>query len=189
MHSLETDFSSLLPNYSKSHGDTVSVNKSENLSTFSSVSSVTILQEGDGISLDNSSLPGDPFPQGLPPISLNISLSSSSSSSTLESPPSSPIPCHRSMSPSLPQELPSKESTEPQPLQIIESPEAGHGGAIVIDTKGNRSTNKSISPLIKHSSESNLSRLDDDFMNDEEQKYVLLQSVLPADQVFFCAFR
>ena len=145
----------------------ISKANSQNLSIFSSVSSVTLLQEGDGISLDNSSLPGDPFPQGLPQISSNVSLHSSSSSSTLESPISSPLP------PPKPIYLSGADS----PNEKIEG-EAEPNNTMTSEskTKRNDSRHEEISVLIRHNSEGNLSRVDVEFENVEEQGYTLLQS-------------
>ena len=169
LYSLEREFASLPPIHSDPHdGTMIGKANSQNLSIFSSVSSVTLLQEGDGISLDNSSLPGDPFPQGLPLISANISLHSSSSSSTLESPISSPLP-------------------PPQPIYIsgvdsfleeFENDETSDKNLVTPESKKKRSysRNEENSLLMKHNSESNLSRVDVDFENVEEQGYTLLQS-------------
>ena len=170
LYSLEREFASLPPIHSDPHdGSMMNKANSQNLSIFSSVSSVTLLQEGDGISLDNSSLPGDPFPQGLPQISSNISLHSSSSSSTLESPMSSPLP------PPKPIYLPETgsptdewEKDVPSDLDLMTSKS---------EKKRSNSRNDDSTLLMKHNSESNLSRVDVEFEKVEEQGYTLLQSI------------
>ena len=169
LYSLEREFTSLPPMHSNSHdGTMISKANSQNLSIFSSVSSVTLLQEGDGISLDNSSLPGDPFPQGLPQISGNVSLHSSCSSSTLESPISSPLP------PPRPIYLSGIES----PNEEVEQKEQPYDNvASQSETKRSHSRSEESSLLIRHNSESNLSRIDVEFENVEEHGYTLLQSI------------
>ena len=174
LYSLEREFASLPPIHSDNHheGGGASITNSQNLSTFSSVSSVTLLQDGDVMSFDNSSLPGDPFPQGLPCISSNLSLHSASSSSTLESPVSSPFP----------QPPKTSHSYERCNHETDDNDKDTQKGSSNVEssTERNCSRNEDNSVLLKHNSESNLSRLDDEFENVEEQKYILLQS---SDQV------
>ena len=178
LYSLEREFASLPPIHSDGNHEGLTVNKncSQNLSTFSSVSSVTLLQEGDGMSLDNSSLPGDPFPQGLPNTSSSrISTHSTSSSSTLESPIPSPIPPPKFILP--PYEGCNEEYIETSHVSVSKNTEEAcleYSGESTLSRSGE------VSIIVKHSSESNLSRIDVEFENVEEQEYTLLPSI---DQV------
>ena len=151
----------------------------DTISTFSSVSSVTLLHEDALSGYDSASLPGDPFPQGLSP---------SSSTSTIGSTPPSITSPLLPLSPGVPEEMSVSLPPPPPPVEeeALEMTASAYFPpppmtdepflAAAVKEGGSPSSTPVVtrrSPLIKHNSDTNLSSgKSDDIL--EEQEYTLL---------------